>query len=207
MSYILDALQRADAERERGTVPGLHTQPVIVPATATTRRARTGLGLALTAVLILGGAAAGRGWWRSAPVAPPPVAQALPAVPSTPAAMVAATPLAPPNAVPVAAAASIPTVVPVPAPVPARIASASALPLAAASAPKPVGLTEELRRQMAPLLITGSVYSDNPAQRMLVVNNQVLMQGSLAAPEVTLEEIGPRSSIFRFRGTRFQMPH
>ena len=27
MSYILDALRRADAERERGGVPGLHTQP------------------------------------------------------------------------------------------------------------------------------------------------------------------------------------
>ena len=28
MSYILDALRRADAERERGAVPGLHAQPV-----------------------------------------------------------------------------------------------------------------------------------------------------------------------------------
>ena len=26
MSYILDALKKADAERERGHVPGLHTQ-------------------------------------------------------------------------------------------------------------------------------------------------------------------------------------
>ena len=28
MSYILDALKRADSERERGVVPGLHAQPV-----------------------------------------------------------------------------------------------------------------------------------------------------------------------------------
>lgn len=28
MSYILDALKKADAERERGTVPGLHSQPL-----------------------------------------------------------------------------------------------------------------------------------------------------------------------------------
>lgn len=28
MSYILDALKRADSERERGAVPGLHAQPV-----------------------------------------------------------------------------------------------------------------------------------------------------------------------------------
>ncbi|MFZ2652317.1 MAG: hypothetical protein WA210_19640, partial [Burkholderiaceae bacterium] len=28
MSYILDALRRADSERERGAVPGIHAQPV-----------------------------------------------------------------------------------------------------------------------------------------------------------------------------------
>ena len=31
MSYILDALRRADAERERGTVPGIHAQPIYRP--------------------------------------------------------------------------------------------------------------------------------------------------------------------------------
>ena len=31
MSYILDALRRADAERERGGVPGLHTQTMAEP--------------------------------------------------------------------------------------------------------------------------------------------------------------------------------
>lgn len=31
MSYILDALKRADAERERGQVPGLHAQPMSAP--------------------------------------------------------------------------------------------------------------------------------------------------------------------------------
>ena len=29
MSYILDALKRAEAERERGAVPGLHSQPLV----------------------------------------------------------------------------------------------------------------------------------------------------------------------------------
>ena len=32
MSYILDALRRADSERERGAIPGLHTQAVPVAA-------------------------------------------------------------------------------------------------------------------------------------------------------------------------------
>ena len=34
MSYILDALKRADSERERGLVPGLHAQPVPIETPA-----------------------------------------------------------------------------------------------------------------------------------------------------------------------------
>ncbi len=68
-------------------------------------------------------------------------------------------------------------------------------------------LPEDLRRQIPPLVITGSVYSDNPDKRLLLVNNQVLPQGSLAAPEVTLEQIQARSSVFSYQGTRFRVAH
>lgn len=100
MSYILDALQRADAERERGHVPGLNSQ--IVPRAG--RKARpvrrwkpahtTG---ALVAVLLI---AAGLWWWfgqaAEAPVATPaPAPAALPAVPAA-AAMAEAPPVARP---------------------------------------------------------------------------------------------------------------
>ena len=64
-----------------------------------------------------------------------------------------------------------------------------------------------MRRQIPALAITGSVYSKNPDKRLLLVNNQVLGQGSLAAPEVTLEEIQAKSSVFSYRGTRFRVAH
>ena len=32
MSYILEALRRADAERERGAVPNIHAQPLQGPS-------------------------------------------------------------------------------------------------------------------------------------------------------------------------------
>jgi len=51
------------------------------------------------------------------------------------------------------------------------------------------------------------VYSDNPAKRLLLVNNQVLGQGSQAAPGLRLEEIQPKSSVFSYRGTRFRLAH
>lgn len=68
-------------------------------------------------------------------------------------------------------------------------------------------LAEAVRRQIPALTITGAVYSANPAQRILIVNNQVLTQGTVAAPEVQLEEIRERSAVFSFRGTRFQVAH
>ena len=81
----------------------------------------------------------------------------------------------------------------------------------AAAAPAAIPLLSELpenvRRQIPALVITGSVYSDNPGQRMLLVNNLVLNEGSLAAPELSLEKIRPKSSVFSFRGTRFQVAH
>ncbi|MCF8167701.1 MAG: general secretion pathway protein GspB, partial [Rhodoferax sp.] len=68
-------------------------------------------------------------------------------------------------------------------------------------------LPEELRRQVPPIAVTGAVYSDNPAQRLLLMNGLVLTQGSNAAPDLTLEEIRERSAVFSFRGTRFRVAH
>ena len=44
-------------------------------------------------------------------------------------------------------------------------------------------------------------------QRVLLVNQQVLTQGSQAVPDVKLEEIRPHSSVFSFQGTRFRLAH
>ena len=42
MSYILDALKRAQAERGRGSVPGLHTQSVTMPSAKETPERSSG---------------------------------------------------------------------------------------------------------------------------------------------------------------------
>lgn len=53
MSYILDALKRADADRERGQVPSLHSQNPLPVAEDTSRRGRIAAGLGLTLVAIV----------------------------------------------------------------------------------------------------------------------------------------------------------
>ena len=68
-------------------------------------------------------------------------------------------------------------------------------------------MPEDFRRQLPPLAISGVVYSENPAQRLLLVNGQVLTQGSRVSPELTLDEIQPRASSFTFRGMRFKLSH
>ena len=278
MSYILDALQRADAERGRGNVPGLHARQ-LPTALEEAAAARTGLRGPLVwgglLVLVLAATVAGLWMWRSpaspsspvaaapatanqpapaaTPVASPPLPAAVPVVPAAPVAPVVspaaptapiATPpaaLAPSAAASVGAppappatvqAAAVARAAPQPAPtappaasdtpVTPAVAPVSATPAPrAATAPAPTsptgssatpaeapllsGLPEDLRRQIPALVITGVVHADNPAQRLLVVNNQVLTQDGQLGPDLVLETIGSRHSVFRFRGTRFRV--
>jgi general secretion pathway protein B len=73
MSYILDALKKADAERERGSVPGLHSQPQASqtdddePLRDTRPLMWVGAGVAITVIALLS-------WqlWSRGPAAPEP---------------------------------------------------------------------------------------------------------------------------------------
>ena len=204
MSYILDALQRAETERERGGVPGLHAHSSPPGLSATGLSARRRATLALIAVLVLCAVAAGLWAWRSP--APLPVAQTTSLVQAAP---TAASPQ------PVALAAASVAAVPV-----ARVVAPRAPAADIAPAAKPVNpptstintpllneLPQDIRQQIPALTISGAVYSENPAQRLLLLNGQVLSQGSLAGADVTLEHIGANTSEFSFRGTRFRMAH
>ena len=244
MSNILDALKRADAERERerGGVPGLQSRHATIPAAQADPGTRNRIWLAAAAALALGGIAAGVWVWQTPasgvrlaavepavdrPPVPAPLAQPVP----TPA-PISPIPASPPAvAAPRAAASSPPVVAPAappaaPKPVskPAPPAPAVAMQTPPRSKPDPAAkalatqaapaavpllseLSEGIRREIPPLAITGSVYSKNPGQRLLLVNNQVLSQGSLAAPDVKLEEIQAKNSVFSFRGIRFRVAH
>ena len=217
MSYILDALKRADAERGRGAVPGLHTRQMTSPALSDSPDTGRRAGLAvvvLVAVAALGAVAAGA-WFLLRPAGPVPVAiapvVAQPALRQLPVPM--PTPMSTPTSTPptVAAVPVLPaqkTVAKLPPKSPPESAiPAPAAPAAPAAIPLLSELPEAIRHQLPPLVINGSVYSSNPSQRLLLVNNLVLSQGSQAAPEVTLEEIRPKSSVFSFRGSRFQLVH
>jgi general secretion pathway protein B len=219
MSYILDALKRADAQRERGQVPGLNAQPMpVAPASGSPRR----LGLWLGALCGAAAVVAGALYWHSdstqaatAPI-PAPVPAPSPAPPGVvPAPVVAPAPLPsvqsvpqppPPLPAPPVAKPVPPPAAPAIKPVPLQRREAAS---AAAAAPPPTlgELPEDIRRTVPKLVVSGSVYSSNPGQRILIVNGQVLNEGAVLAPDLVLESIGTKSAVLSVRGTRFRLDY
>ena len=126
--------------------------------------------------------------------------------------------------------ATPPTVGPTPAPPAQRAESASAPPVAAApvamaqpgpapaqapaQAPAPSPVTAApiqeaspaLKREVAKLGISGSVYSDDPASRFVIVRGDVVHEGATLGPDLVLEQIRPHELVLRYKGQRMRHP-
>jgi len=93
-------------------------------------------------------------------------------------------------------------------PVPAQAALS---PAPATAAPgRVLSVTElpaEVQRELPKLAISGGVYSDNAAQRMLIVNGQVLGEGAEPAPGVLLEQIRAKTAVLKYRGYRYAVAY
>jgi general secretion pathway protein B len=214
MSYILDALKRADAERERGHVPGLHSQSpaaLTPPAPAGRRRPLPGTALIAVPAVLLLMAAAALWWWLSSapgsPPAPPPATQepqvnAGAADPAPPA--VAGLVVAPP-------APALPILTPAPPPPPVAPAPVAASPVpapAADGAAKVRSLNElppEIRAQLPQVNISGGTYSSNRDHRMLIANGKVVREGEEIAPGLQLESMAPGKAVLNHQGTRYSV--
>jgi general secretion pathway protein B len=232
MSYILDALKRADAERERGNVPGLRAQQVpLAPAglQGSGSSLKLWLGVAVGVIVLLlavlvwrltvrgepAEKAAAPRVAQTAPVAPvapqaptispPPVARAPSRLPQAPAPRAAQppvvqAPVAPTSPPAPVAAARAPVAVAAPAKAPASVPAEAAI-------PSINDLPDSIKRQLPALAISGSVYSENPGQRMLTIGSQVFVEGDKPAPDTVLEQIRPKSAVFNFRGTRYSVAY
>ena len=234
MSYILDALKKADAERERETaaVPDLYAQADAERGARAAARWPGWMLWALAAAVLALPVLAWR-WFAAGPVEPV-VAQA-PAMPvPTPAPAPAPAPvpiaLAPapmplPQAasvVPVTAAAPAAPIASPATPMPRSVApppapvtkpAAGATPKPAASAPSDARLPTlaelppALRSQLPALAVGGSMYSPNPASRIVILNGQVFREGDQPMDGLAVERIGLKSTVLVFRGTRFELKH
>lgn len=230
MSYILDALRRADSERERGAVPSLHSKPVppaLADADDEGERSRIqplhwavgGLSLTLVGLLLwlfLGRDAAEP---PAATVAnpPPPVAGMMPSaqpmppvpppVPIPAEAPPVASPSTPPIPAPVQTAPPMQRKAQVAAAVPTQRAASKVRPAVSAAPEAPVQsiseLPDDVRRELPQLQVGGAMYSQNAANRMLILNGQVFHEGDKVANNLVLEQIKLKSAVLSYRGYRY----
>lgn len=225
MSYILDALKRADAERERGHVPGLHSRGTPAPAAGTTRPRRIRLPVAVGAIALLL-AAATVFWLRDqAPVA----TQASGAAAQAPAKVAAQPPATaemvtppPAPALPILAPAQIPAPPPAPRAATLPAAAVDGSPATPSSAPTPrapsasaAGVPAGLDGPPPPataapasapaVKVSGVTYSANASHRMLIANGKVVREGEEIEPGLKVEVIAPRSAILNHRGSRYNI--
>jgi general secretion pathway protein B len=232
MSFILDALRKSDAERQRGAAPGLAD----VRYAASRRRNVWIPLLALVLTLNIGFMA----WqWYAGQGKPAPVAPVAPAVAPVPAAAPTAAPAAAPVSAPAAAAevralaretvpaepvavpevqSDLPGLAPVapqaavPAPVPVVAAPPPATPAATPSkiiADPALPTLEQLLGagaiELPPLNLDLLVYNESPAVRFVVINGRKYREGAQLTEGPTLESITPESVILTSRGQRYSL--
>jgi general secretion pathway protein B len=223
MSYILEALQRAQAERERGLVPGLAAQPVgasgLAPAPRLTSIARWAVALlsSLTLALTLA-------WYRlpgERTGRPEAALVVVPAAPQQPAVGLPSPPPSPPPS-PSPPPVPVPVPVPVPLPLPAEPAAARAgaappvradgaalVPASAAATAMPLVPLSQLgpdeRREWPAFALGGGIWSESPASRFVIVDGQVRREGDTLAPGLVLEQIDRKSVVLRWRDRRVEV--
>ncbi|MBY0469194.1 MAG: general secretion pathway protein GspB [Burkholderiaceae bacterium] len=215
MSYILDALKRAEAERSRGEVPNIHAPPVPVGDTerdGSPSQPLVRLGGILGLILLV----AAVWWWSANPSAAPgdvavnaPVPAALPPVVARPEAAAAPptagrpapSPRPQQPAVVVSAAPSSPLVFrPLPSDPVAR-------PAAEGRVYQVKDLPNDIRAALPAVAVGGASYSENPASRMLIINGQIYHEGDRLTPELTLQQIQLRTAVLSFRGYRYAISY
>jgi len=215
MSYILDALRRADSERERGAIPNLHAKPeALIDADddeGTGSRPHPLLWAVIGLSVVLAGVLAWQ-FMGSSPVEPAPMPVSVPVPAPAPAPMATVAPPPPqPTLPPVAMMPAQPVpqapVQAAPRKLPARAAAKVSAPASAATPERPVQtlaeLPENIRRELPQITVGGAMYSENAASRMLIINGQVFHEGDKISGELVLEQIKLKAAVLAYKGYRY----
>lgn len=215
MSYILDALKKAERERGLARVPNLGSVHAELPERGRGRWVALAAGAAALCALL----------WafypREDPVLPPgaeaPGGEPVAAVPVAPPAPAGDLPAAgrgeestPRRATPPAAA--VPSPVPrradpaVPAPGPSLaqnpLAPASIATPASGATPAMTVPDVPLRDAVAGMTLSVHMYSERPEDRMVFINGRRYVEGELVERRYLLESITPEGAVLRLGGER-----
>ncbi|MEZ5591552.1 MAG: general secretion pathway protein GspB [Gammaproteobacteria bacterium] len=198
MSYILDALKKAERERELGQIPNRRSLLYEMPS-----RRRWRLGMIMLTVLLLNAGLLTYGImvWRQ----PEPVPVAIkPMAPATRPDLAQNLTEAAPAVVPVTALTVTPEPVPALEPEAARVVVAEQ-PLTVGE-PQPYRrLAQPLRDQLGPLNLDLHVYGDSPERRFVLINSRRYQTGDWLHEGPLLEAITADGVILSFQGQRFSL--
>ncbi len=202
MSYILDALRKADAERRSGTVPGIHAPPAFSASTtpAPPWRSRW-LWLSVPALLAVATAA----WFATGPAksasTKPPVVTAAAALPPPPLPTAPQTEETPPIVTPAKKKEKTPK----------KEAAHKSRPPAEDPKPEAAGavatlaeLPPQIQRELPALAVGGYIYSGNKAERSILINKRLLREGDEIAPGLRLETMTPAGMVLNYKGYRYR---
>ncbi|WLI90128.1 general secretion pathway protein GspB [Massilia sp. R2A-15] len=214
MSYILEALKKAQAERQVGSAPTLQAVPLGAPPARPSRNSRLPWLVAGGVVLAL--AAAVAVWRMQAPIVtrpaavlvatPPPVAPAVAAPPA-----LAVVPPSAPATKPEAAPKPEPVLKPAPALKPELALKPSPVAKPAAPAEEKLPFLRELpdavRSTVPQVTFGGYMYSANPADRLLLVDKVLRHEGEEVAPGLVLEQLRAKAAVMNYKGYRYLVPY
>lgn len=225
MSFILDALKKSEERRRIHEDRRTPRQKILDLGWSGPRRWPVGLFLLLLLAALAGG------WLlRGAALPPEPkiLSEDLPSATSLPAGAAPTAAVAP---LPAANQAGTAPFAPVPDVSSGKSATASpprdlsraaperlAPPVVRSSKQAPVtappavkarpvasGIPAGLRGRMRELTMSLHYYTDDPARRMVRINDRIVREGQLVADDLLLEEITPAGAIFSMGGERFQV--
>jgi len=212
VSYILEALKKAEAERQLGAPPTIHapTLEAAAPRAGGVRKPLLAAVGGMAVVIVVLAAVV----WRQAAApavvpAPAPTVQMPRPAPAAPVVAAAPPPAPVVAAVPVAAPPAPATRPEAVTPPPAPVAAVPAPAPAAKPAEEPVqslhDLPEPIRRAIPTYTMDGYMYSANPADRMILIDKVLRREGEEVAPGLVLEKLLPKGAVFSFRGYRYRV--
>lgn len=68
-------------------------------------------------------------------------------------------------------------------------------------------LPEHLQRSIPPLSVGGYIYSANPAERSILLNNRLVREGEQITSGLTLEKMMPKEAVLNYQGQRFRLSY
>ncbi|MES2355007.1 MAG: general secretion pathway protein GspB [Pseudomonadota bacterium] len=230
MSYILDALKKAEQGRSQGKAPALFA---VQTAEASVASSKSMLPWIVALVLILNGVAIFY-WLRKSEPDKPSAKIAQPSVPAPSPSISSPLESNSPSVTPLAPGPTLkPTLPPINPPHPVAVTSSVAskkreleksvkiiepheieaiATTTAASAPSAegkqitplTGLPPDIQQAIPKMVVGMHMYSGRPSNRLVTINDKPLHEGDELSPGLRLVEVMPDGMIFSYRGHRFK---